>query len=103
MNYFYQNRAERKPHLFKHKESRGVIYPSMREILNRYRNGDNIDSFINTSPFLSGYARFEEYDDVIMRNRKVLDAFSKVVAEKRKKAVVEEKKERSDDADETKD
>lgn len=102
MNYYYQNRAKRLGRQFAKKTKRGIIYPSIKEILKRSLNGEDTSNYIYDTPFIGGTHRYLEFDEILNNNRMYMERIRSLTSKSQTKTEVEAKEERSDDDNETK-
>lgn len=101
MNYFYQNRKNRTSISFPTRVSRGIIYPSIKDILQRARNGEDISQYLYESPFVGGTHRYMEFDEILNNNRMYMDRIRTLINSKDKDEVSKDD-ERSEKDEQTK-
>lgn len=79
MNYYNLNRSRNK-HFFhpsENSKSRGVVFPSLRDLLRRFQQGDDINSYMYETPFDGSIFKYEEFDEIYNRNKFLINALKK--------------------------
>lgn len=78
MNYSLKNKNIRSLHVVgRENNCKGVVYPSLAQIFNRLKNGNDVAEFLRESPFEGGTAEFIEFDELIKRNKFYLSELEK--------------------------